>query len=185
MNIRFLTGRFAVADGAPDARQIGELKAQGIGSVVSLRMAGERGETMAPEDEGAAVEGAGMAWLHFSAARRRRPSVEKTDDFESPEAGNPAPVLIHARPAPGPPRWRFQCARSGKTGTRKPRPGKPPMPVSRCRLNSHRKSTHTSRQNGRESALKGRVPALRCAAGCCNLRPAKPHHVVVTIRLAC
>ncbi|MCY4395905.1 MAG: sulfur transferase domain-containing protein [Rhodospirillaceae bacterium] len=95
MNIRFLTGRFAVADGAPAARQIGELKAQGIGSVVSLRMAGERGETMAPEDEGAAVEGAGMAWLHFPLAPPQVGDVEKTDDLSRRMQELPAPVLIH------------------------------------------------------------------------------------------
>ena len=95
MNIRFLTGRFAVADGAPDAAQIAELRAQGFGAVVSLRMAGERGETLPPESEGAAVEAAGMAWLHFPLAPPRVGDVEKTDDLSRRMQELPAPILIH------------------------------------------------------------------------------------------
>ncbi|MDE0704931.1 MAG: sulfur transferase domain-containing protein [Rhodospirillaceae bacterium] len=95
MNIRFLTGRFAVADGAPDAAQIAEFKAQGFGAVVSLRMAGERGETLPPEREGAAVEAAGMAWLHFPLAPPRVGDVEMTDDLSRRMQELPAPILIH------------------------------------------------------------------------------------------
>lgn len=95
MNIRFLTGRFAVADGAPDAAQIAEFKAQGFGAVVSLRMAGERGETLSPEGEGAAVEAAGLAWLHFPLAPPQVGDVEKTDDLSRKMQELPAPILIH------------------------------------------------------------------------------------------
>ena len=95
MNIRFLTGRFAVADGAPDAAQIAEFKAQGFHTVVSLRMAGERGEVLPPESEGAAVEAAGMAWLHFPLAPPRVGDVEKTDDLSRKMQELPAPILIH------------------------------------------------------------------------------------------
>ena len=95
MNIRFLTGRFAVADSAPGAGQIDDIEAQGFGSVVSLRMAGERGETMAPEGEGAAVEAAGMAWLHFPLAPPEVGNVERTDDLSRRMQELPAPILIH------------------------------------------------------------------------------------------
>ena len=95
MNIRFLTGRFAVADSAPDARQIGEMKAQGIGSVVSLRVAGERGEATPPESEGAAVEAAGMAWLHFPMSPPQVGDVESTDDLSRRMQELPSPILIH------------------------------------------------------------------------------------------
>ena len=81
MNIRFLTGRFAVTDGAPNAVDIADFKAQGFGSVVSLRMAGERGEIMPPDGEGAAVEAAGMAWLHFPLAPPQVGNVDMTDDL--------------------------------------------------------------------------------------------------------
>ena len=95
MNIRFLTGRFAVAGGAPDAARIADLKAQGFGSVVSLRMTGERGETMAPDSERAAVEAAGMAWLHFPLAPPQVGDIEMTDDLSRRMQDLPAPVLIH------------------------------------------------------------------------------------------
>ena len=95
MNIRFLTGRFAIADAAPGARQIDDIKAQGFNAVVSLRMAGERGETMAPESEGAAVEAAGMAWLHFPLAPPEVGDVEKTDGLSRKLQKLPAPILIH------------------------------------------------------------------------------------------
>ncbi len=95
MTIRFLTGRFAVADGAPGAGQIADIEAQGFGSVVSLRMAGERGETMPPDSEGAAVEAAGMAWLHFPLAPPQVGDVEKTDDLSRRMQELPAPILIH------------------------------------------------------------------------------------------
>ena len=95
MNIRFLTGRFAIADAAPGTRQIDDIKAQGFNAVVSLRMAGERGETMAPESEGAAVEAAGMAWLHFPLAPPEVGDVEKTDGLSRKLQKLPAPILIH------------------------------------------------------------------------------------------
>ena len=95
MNIRFLTGRFAVAYGAPDAAQIADFRAQGFGSVVSLRMAGERGEALAPDSEGAAVEEAGMAWLHFPLAPPQVGNVEMTDDLSRRMQELPAPILIH------------------------------------------------------------------------------------------
>ena len=95
MNIRFLTGRFAVADGAPDAAQIADFKTQGFGAVVSLRMAGERGETLPPDGEGAAVEAAGMAWLHFPLAPPQVGNVDMTDDLSRKMQELPAPVLIH------------------------------------------------------------------------------------------
>ncbi len=95
MNIRFLTGRFAVADGAPDAAQIADFKAQGFGSVVSLRMAGERGETMAPDREGDAVEEAGMAWLHCPLAPPQVGDVGMTDDLSRRMQELPAPILLH------------------------------------------------------------------------------------------
>lgn len=95
MNVRFLTGRFAIADAAPGARQIDDIKAQGFNTVVSLRMAGERGETMAPESEGAAVEAAGMAWLHFPLAPPEVGDVEKTDGLSRKLQELPAPILIH------------------------------------------------------------------------------------------
>ena len=97
MNIRFLTGRFAVADGAPDAAQIADFRARGFGAVVSLRMAGERGETFKspPDREGAAVEAAGMAWLHFPLAPPQVGDVEKTDDLSRRMQELPAPILIH------------------------------------------------------------------------------------------
>ncbi len=95
MNVRFLTGRFAVADGAPDAAQIADLKVQGFGSVVSLRVAGERGETMAPDSEGAAVEAAGMTWLHYPLAPPQVGDVEATDGLSRKMQELPAPILIH------------------------------------------------------------------------------------------
>lgn len=95
MNIRFLTGRFAVADGAPDAAQIDDIKAQGFNSVVSLRMAGERGETLPPEREGAAVEAAGMTWLHHPLPPPQVGNVDMTDDLSRKMQELPAPILIH------------------------------------------------------------------------------------------
>ena len=95
MNIRFLTGRFAVAYGAPDAARIADFKAQGFNAVVSLRMAGERGEVMTPDSEGAAVERAGMAWLHFPLAPPQVGNVETTDDLSRRMQEMPAPILIH------------------------------------------------------------------------------------------
>lgn len=95
MNVRFLTGRFAVADGAPNVADIADFKAQGFGSVVSLRMAGERGEALTPDSEGAAVEAVGMAWLHFPLAPPQVGNVEKTDDLSRRMQELPAPVLIH------------------------------------------------------------------------------------------
>jgi len=95
MNIRFLTGRFAVADGAPDAARIADFKTRGFHAVVSLRMAGERGETMPPDGEGAAVVAAGMAWLHFPLAPPQVGDVETTDDLSRRMQTLPAPILIH------------------------------------------------------------------------------------------
>ena len=95
MNIRFLTGRFSVADGAPDAAQISDFKARGFGYVVSLRMAGERGETMAPDRERDAVEEAGMAWLHFPLAPPQVGDIGMTDDLSRRMQDLPAPILLH------------------------------------------------------------------------------------------
>lgn len=95
MNIRFLTGRFAVADSAPNAAQVGELHTQGFNTVVSLRMAGERGEALPPDGEGTAVSAAGMAWLHFPLAPPQVGDVEKTDDLSRKMQELPAPILIH------------------------------------------------------------------------------------------
>ncbi len=95
MNIRFLTGRFAIADGAPDAPGIEGLKAQGFNAVVSLRMAGERGEAMTPAGEGAAVEATGMAWLHYPVAPPRVGDVEATDALSRRLQDLPAPILLH------------------------------------------------------------------------------------------
>lgn len=95
MNIRALTGRFSVGDGAPDAAEIADIKAQGFGAIVSLRNAGEPGEVMPPDAEGQAVEAAGMTWLHFPMAGPMVGEIEPTDELSRKLQDLPAPILIH------------------------------------------------------------------------------------------
>lgn len=95
MNIRHLTERFAVADGAPNADQINDIKAQGFSAVVSLRNAGEQGEVIPPDAEGQAVEAAGMTWLHFPMEPGKVGDGDTTDDLSRKLQDLPAPVLIH------------------------------------------------------------------------------------------
>jgi len=95
MNIRHLTGRFAIGDGAPDAAEVAAIKEQGFHSVVSLRNAGEPGEVMPPDAEGAAVEAAGMTWLHFPMGPPQVGEMDVTDELSRKLQNLPAPVLIH------------------------------------------------------------------------------------------
>lgn len=95
MNIRDLTGRFSIADGAPNAGQIDDIKAMGFKSVVSLRQPSEQGEVMTPDGEGAVVEEAGMTWLHFPMGPQDVGDVDKTDELSRKLQDLPAPILIH------------------------------------------------------------------------------------------
>ncbi len=95
MNIRHLTGRFAIGMGAPDAAMIADIKAQGFSSVVSLRNVGEPNEIMAPEAEAQAVEREGMTWLHFPLFPAQVGEVNVTDDLSRKLQDLPAPLLIH------------------------------------------------------------------------------------------
>ena len=95
MNIRHLTGRFAIGMGAPDAAMIADIKAQGFSSVVSLRSVGEPNEIMAPEAEAQAVEREGMTWLHFPLSPPQVGEINVTDDLSRKLQDLPAPLLIH------------------------------------------------------------------------------------------
>lgn len=80
--------------GQPTAPDIEQLKNEGFRTIVNLRAEGEEDQPMNPQEEGRAVESAGMKYVHLpvSSATMEPDTVDK---FREQLADLEGPVLVH------------------------------------------------------------------------------------------
>ena len=89
-----ISDRVVVGNEPPTAEMVDRLARDGFKAVVNLRTANEPKQVLTPDQERAAVEGAGMAYRHIPVASTGL-SPELVDSFREAVSRLPAPVFVH------------------------------------------------------------------------------------------
>jgi uncharacterized protein (TIGR01244 family) len=92
-NVVKIDDRFTVAKFAPAADALSSAAAEGFKSVVNMRSASEK-QDVAPEEERAHAEAAGLTYLHHPVDGEKL-SNEVVDSFRENVEDLPGPVLVH------------------------------------------------------------------------------------------
>jgi uncharacterized protein (TIGR01244 family) len=94
MRERVPVSKDVTAGTQPAPEQLPELYLEGFRSVVNLRAAGEKGETMSPEIEAEAAREAGLAYLHLPVPMGDM-RFEQADEFRGRLQHLPKPAYVH------------------------------------------------------------------------------------------
>ncbi len=92
-DLKKLNDRITIG-GQPSASEIEELKRDGFRTIVNLRTEGEDDQPLSPDEEGKAVEAAGMKYVHFPVSSATM-TPEMVDQFREKLPKLDGPVLVH------------------------------------------------------------------------------------------
>jgi uncharacterized protein (TIGR01244 family) len=80
--------------GQPTAAELGGLREQGFATVVNLRLPGEPGQLLAPDDEKAAAAEAGLAYRHIPVSLAELDAAQ-VDELRAAIDTSTGPVYVH------------------------------------------------------------------------------------------
>ena len=80
----------------PTEEDLRELKEQGFGAVVNLRLPNEDAESLSPEAEAQCVRELGMEYLHIPVSGSNF-RIEQVDQFSESILALPTPAFVHCR----------------------------------------------------------------------------------------